>query len=87
MDWLKFAWVKRGSRRSATLAIFNKTSMPLTINEVHQRTKIALSQASSTVSELEKMGLIECLNASDKIGKLYQITSDGKEIISKLESN
>lgn len=61
--------------------------MPLTINEVHQRTKIALSQASSTVSELEKMGLIECLNASDKIGKLYQITSDGKEIISKLESN
>ena len=85
MDWSKFAWVKRGRRRSATLAIFNETTVPLTINEVHERTKIAISQASATVSELEKMGLIECLNASDKIGKLYRITREGKEIISKLD--
>ena len=85
MDWLKFAWVKRGRRRSATLAIFNETTVPLTINEVHVRTKIAISQASTTISELEEMGLIECLNASDKIGKLYRITPEGKEIISKLD--
>lgn len=81
MDWPKYAWVKRGKRRQETLELFNKTVTPLTINDVHEKTKIALSQASATIAELEQKGLIECLNPQDKIGKLYQLTKEGKEII------
>lgn len=84
MDWTKYAWVKRGHRRTTTLSTFNQASVPLTINDIHEKTKIAISQASATVYELEKMKLIECLNASDKIGKLYRITAEGKEIVSKM---
>ena len=80
MDWQKYAWVKRGKRRQQTLQLFNKTTNPLTINDVHEKSKIALSQASATIAELEKTGLIECLNVQDKIGKLYRITKVGKEI-------
>ncbi len=81
MDWQKYAWVKRGKRRQATLELFNKTNKPLTINDVHTKTKIALSQASATIAELEQAGLIECLTPNEKIGKLYCITEEGKEII------
>ena len=86
MDWQKYAWVKRGKRRQTTLELFNKTNAPLTINDVHEKTKIALSQASATIAELEKTGLIECLTPQDKIGKLYRITKEGKEIITTMIS-
>jgi hypothetical protein len=32
-----------------------------------------------------KKGLIECLNPEDKIGKLYSMTPEGKELLQKLE--
>jgi DNA-binding MarR family transcriptional regulator len=84
MDWQKYAWVKRGRRRQKTLEVFNKSNNPLTINDIHEKSKIALSQASATITELEKAQLINCLNAQDKIGKLYVITAEGKEIITKM---
>jgi DNA-binding MarR family transcriptional regulator len=86
MDWQKYAWVKRGKRRQKTLELFNKTIIPLTINDVHEKTKIALSQASATIAELEQTGLIECLNPQDKIGKLYRLSKEGKEIITTITS-
>jgi len=86
MDWHKYAWVKRGSRRQKTLELLNKASNPLTINDIHEKSKIALSQASATIAELEKAKLIKCLNPQDKIGKLYIITEEGKEIITKMNA-
>lgn len=86
MDWQKYAWVKRGKRRQETLELLNKVANPLTINDVHERTKIALSQASATIAELEQTELIECLTPQDKIGKLYRITKEGKEIITTITS-
>ena len=87
MDWTKYAWLKRGKRRQATLEVFRKSAVPLSINDIHQRTKIALSQASATISELEEKNLIQCLNPQDKIGKLYQITPEGKELLEGLNSS
>jgi DNA-binding MarR family transcriptional regulator len=85
MDWKKYAWLKRGKSRQATAEVIRKSPVPLSINDIHQRAKIALSQASTTISDLEKKGLIECLNPEDKIGKLYRITPEGKELLQKLE--
>jgi len=86
MNWQKYAWVKRGKRRQYTLQVFNKAPQPLTINDIHEKSKIAISQASATVAELEQTGLIECLNPQDKIGKLYQLTKEGKEIITTMNA-
>lgn len=86
MDWRKYAWVRRGKRRQLTLELFNKAVAPLTINDVHKKTRIAISQASETVVELEKAGLLECLNPEDKIGKLYRISQEGKEVITTITS-
>jgi DNA-binding MarR family transcriptional regulator len=84
MDWKKYAWVKRGKRRQKTLGFFSKAINPLTINDIHEKTKIAISQASVPVAELEQTGSIECLNPEDKIGKLYRISKEGKEIITTI---
>ncbi len=54
--------------------------------DVHEKSKIALAQASATIAELENNGLIQCLNAKDKIGKLYVITEEGREIITKMNA-
>jgi len=86
MDWQKYGWVKRGKRRQQALEVFNKSPNPLTINDIHDKTRIALSQASAIVAELEHEGVIECLTPQDKIGKLYRITKEGKEIITTLNN-
>jgi DNA-binding MarR family transcriptional regulator len=86
MDWQKYGWVKRGKRRQQALEVFNKSPNPLTIKEVHEKSHIALSQASAIVAELEHEGVIECLTPQDKIGKLYRITKEGKEIITALNN-
>jgi DNA-binding MarR family transcriptional regulator len=85
-DCNKYGWVKRGKRRQQALEAFNKSPNPLTINDIHEKSQIALSQASAIVAELEHEGVIECLTPQDKIGKLYCITKDGKEIITTLNN-
>ncbi|XHH09227.1 MAG: hypothetical protein ACFCUE_00985 [Candidatus Bathyarchaeia archaeon] len=87
MDWTKYAWLKRGKRRQTTLEVFRKSPVPLTVNDIHLRTKIALSQASATITELEEKNLIQCLTPQDKIGKLYQITQEGKELLKGIEDS
>ena len=86
MDWQKYAWVKRGKRRQQTLEVLNKSANPLTINDIREKTRIAILQTSVIVAELEDEGLIECLNPQDKIGKLYRITKQGKEITTTLNT-
>lgn len=84
MDWVKFAWLKRGNRRIQVLTVISKSPRPLTINEVKQVSKIAMSQASLTVSELLSEGLIICENPNDKIGRLFSISKEGKEMLELL---
>ena len=81
MDWGIYAWFKRGKRRKETLKIIAESKNPITINDIKHKSKIALSQASATVKELEQKKLIECLNPKDKIGRLFRITELGKEML------
>ena len=85
MNWNKFAWLKRGNRRIEVLQKINFSKTPLTIKEIKQKSKIALSQASATVKELFKKKLIDCLNPKDKIGKLYRINKTGQELLGELK--
>ena len=81
MDWETYAWLKRGKRRKATLHLLKDSERPLSTNEVKARLKVALPQASFTLSELRSKGLVECLNPKDKIGKLYRITKSGDVLL------
>ena len=81
MDWTRYAWIKRGSRRKSILEELQKAKEPLSANDISKVLNIAISQTSFSLKELVEKKLVECLNPSDKIGKVYRITNDGKEIL------
>lgn len=49
MDWSKFAWLNRGGRRKKILLLLNDANRPLTIKEIKDSAKTAISQASSAL--------------------------------------
>ena len=84
MDWELYAWLKRGKRRKEVLEIINSKNKPISVNDIKNELKIAISQSSFTVKELIDKKLIDCLNSEDNIGRLYIITEKGKELINKI---
>ncbi|MFT4243837.1 MAG: hypothetical protein ACMXYB_00080 [Candidatus Woesearchaeota archaeon] len=84
MDWELYAWLKRGKRRKEVLEIINSKNKPLSVNDIKNELKIAISQSSFTVKELIDKKLISCLNSEDNIGRLYVITEKGKKLINKI---
>ncbi len=84
MDWHTYAWLKRGKRRHEVLRLLSRSKNPLSANDVRSSLKVALSQASFTLSELCSKKLVQCLNPLDKIGKLYTITEKGVEILNEI---
>lgn len=84
MDWELYAWLKRGNRRKEVLKLLVNSQSPMTTNEIKEKLKVALSQASFTIKELLDKSFVECLNPKDKIGKLYKITNKGKVILNEI---
>lgn len=78
MDWNTFAWLNRGKRRKNILQILHNANRPLTINEIKIISKISISQVSVIISEFTEKKLISCKNPLDKIGKLFEITEEGR---------
>ena len=58
----------------------------LTPSEIAEKTKIRLNHVSNFLKDLKDQELIKCLNDNEKRGRLYQITSLGKEVL-KYESS
>tara|TARA_Y100000310_G_C20065563_1_gene526978 strand:- start:148 stop:399 length:252 start_codon:yes stop_codon:yes gene_type:complete len=81
MNWELYAWLKRGNRRREALKIIAGSNTPLTVKEIKNKLKVAMAQSSFTVKELSDKKLIDCLNPKDKIGRLYQISEEGKKIL------
>ena len=45
---------------------------------------ISLSNVSNTLPELVKKGLVKCKNPKDHYYKYYELTSNGKSLLKKL---
>lgn len=84
MDWKKFAWLNRGKRRRIVLELLAKTNSPLTTNDIRKILEIQISQASAVLSELLEQKLVVCKNPDDKIGRLFEISDEGKSIVKQL---
>jgi DNA-binding MarR family transcriptional regulator len=84
MDWVIYAWLKRGSRRMSVLNLLSGSNSPLSANEIKNKLNVSLSQVSFTLKELSEKELIECLNPQDNIGKIYKVTPEGNEIVNVL---
>ena len=70
--------------RREILKVIASSGSPLTVNEIKTKIKIAMAQASFTVKELLDKRLIECLNPKDKIGRLYKINKNGRDLLNEI---
>ena len=85
MDWAKYAWLKRGSRRIDVLTRLQNYKSPVSINDIKKDSKISIPQTSVIIKELLENKLINCLNPKDKIGKLYIINEEGIKLLGEIE--
>ena len=53
----------------------------LTPNTISEKTGLYPSHVSQTLSELTKKKLVVCLTPKLKKGRLYELTSDGKNVL------
>lgn len=82
MDWDKYSYVARGRNRKRVL--LNLTS-PMTPTQLTFIAKVSISHISKALKDLRKMKLVECINPSEKVGKIYKRTEDGDEVAEYLK--
>jgi len=79
-DWDIIGFLNRSKHRKIILELLEKPKTPTKIKE---ETKLHFNAVSRTILELEKEGLIKCLNPSQKLSRFYQMTNKGKDILKK----
>lgn len=80
-EWDIISFIVRSKHRGNILKLLETPKTPTKIKE---ETKLHFNSVSRTIIELEKKGLINCLNPNQKLSRFYQITNKGKEILVKL---
>lgn len=76
------SFVSRGKVRSKVL---KNLLDPHTPTELSQMIKTHRSTTSRAILALEKKGLVECLTPEEKMGRYYQTSQKGIEILKKIK--
>jgi predicted transcriptional regulator len=67
--------------------VFVLLDNPIRPSEIAKKLNIRLTHITRELRELKKRKLVECINPKERIGRLYQLTKQGKylkkEMISK----
>jgi predicted transcriptional regulator len=68
-------FIIRSSYRKKVFCLLNNPKRP---SEIAKDLDIRLTHITRELRELKEKGLIECLNPSERVGRLYQLTHKGK---------
>jgi len=79
--WKKYGFVIGSKNRILILKDLDTPKTPL---QLSKKTDLGMNMTSRALRELEKEGIIECKNPDAKIGRVYDLTSLGKEIVKKI---
>ena len=83
MKWEKLGYVLASRYRQDIMLIL--TEGEKTPKEIADKTGLYLSHVSSTLSELERQGLVICLTPKLRRGRLFGLTKSGKRIAKELQ--
>lgn len=81
MNWDDISFIYRGKHRIKILELLKILRTP---TQLKKETNLHFNVVSRTIIELEKGSFIACLNPKQKLGRFYQITQKGKEVLKKL---
>ena len=81
-----YAWIIRGTRRTAIVKAMEKPMSPCQINKKSKEynEKISLNNTSDTLRSFVRKELALCVNGEAKTGRIYQLTPAGEEIREEL---
>jgi predicted transcriptional regulator len=84
LDWAKYGYVIASEYRKRVLVSLYVG--PKTPTQVSEETKLYLSHVSHVINDLVKKELVKCLTPNLRRGKLFSLTSVGKEIVEQLKN-
>mgnify|MGYP001563296319 FL=1 len=79
--WNKYGFVLGSKNRTIVLKMLDKPQIPL---QLSQKTDLGMNMTSRALRELEKEGIVKCKNPEAKIGRIYDLTILGKDILKKI---
>lgn len=77
MDTKKLSFVVRSKTRRRILIALETNKMP---SQLKKEMKLEDSNVARGLRELEKVGLVRCITGSAKMGRIFQLTNEGKEV-------
>lgn len=83
MGWEKIGFVIASEYRKNIL--IHLKERPKTPKQLSEEMKIYLSHVSTTLKELTKLKIVECLTPELNKGRLYRLTREGEKIVEELE--
>lgn len=81
-NWNDISFIIRSKHRKKILNLLDK---PQTPTKIREKTKLHFNSVSRILVELEKKGLVMCLNPTQKLIRFYQITKKGKNLLEKIK--
>ncbi len=79
--WNKYGFVIGSKNRTIVLKSLENPKTPL---QLSQKTNLGMNMTSRALRELEKEGIVLCNNPVAKVGRIYDLTFLGKEILKKI---
>ena len=83
INYSLLSFILRGERRKAILLCLDKPKIP---KKIAEECNVSIHNVSKSLKELTNKGLIKCKNPKDKFYRFYGLTSQGKEMLTKLEN-
>lgn len=82
MNWKLLSYVSRSKQRKEIILALEK---PKTPTQIAHDTKLSVAHVSRTLKEFSIKELAKCMTPNEKIGRLYQLTDKGKEVLRNLK--
>lgn len=82
MNWKLYSFVIRSKRRKDILLSLEKAMTP---TEIGDKVGASVSHVSRTLSDFQDRELVECVTPKQKVGRVYKLTEDGKNILDYLK--
>ncbi len=86
MYWKEVAFISANKIRKQIIETIGSSNKPLTPTQIATVTKIARSNVSSKLLELNSRNLIKCLNPEARKFRIYKLTTKGKRVFEKIKT-
>ncbi len=82
-----FVWVKRGRQRLAIIKVLEQAKFPSEIQRDAKKynPKISLNNCSDVLRSFVDKKIAVCLNPTEKIGRMYELTPLGKKVLENVK--